>query len=450
MKTTLAPTIHNPQSTIHKMDATFDRLWPICRSITGPGYRESLDILSETMPMERHRFATGQKVFDWTVPKEWLIRDAYLRDPQGKKRADFKVNNVHVVGYSAPRRERMKLSELKPHLHSLPELPKAIPYLTSYYKESWGFCLSHEELLKLPDGEYEVFIDSELKKGHVEIGEAVLPGDSKEEILFSSYLCHPSLANNELSGPLVLVFLYDKIRSMPRRRYTYRFALMPETIGSLCYLSVRGAHLKKNLVAGFQMNCLGGPSHLIYKKSRRGNSLADRATAIVLRDQGKHEIVDFDPSLGSDEQQYCSPGFNLPVGCLMRTMYGRYAEYHTSLDNKEFMTIASLERALEAYEAIVRALEANRVWKNMSPYGEPQLGKRGLYPTLGSQKMLEDGLRGLLWLLNLADCTQDLLAIAERSGQPIQRLSETAEKLASFGLLKEQQSKKSTGKRNEK
>ena len=423
--------------TIKKMEADFDRLWPICRSITGPGYRESLDIFAQRMPMERHRFPTGKKIFDWTVPKEWVVRDAYLRDPQGKKRADFKSCNVHLVGYSTPKRARLKLSELKEHLHSLPELPKAIPYLTSYYKERWGFCLSHEELTSLPDGEYEVFIDSELKDGHVEIGEAVLPGESKEEILFSSYLCHPSLANNELSGPLVLVFLYEKIKAMPRRRYTYRFALMPETIGSLCYLSLRGAHLKKKLAAGFQMTCLGGPSHLIYKKSRRGNTLADRAAALVLRDQGKHEILEFDPSLGSDEQQYGSPGFDLPVGCLMRTMYGRYSEYHTSLDNKEFMTIESLERTLAAYVDLVHALESNRVWVNTSPYGEPQLGKRGLYPTLGSQKMLEDSLRGLLWLLNLADGSQDLLEIAERSGQPLRRLAESAERLSEAGLLKE-------------
>ncbi len=420
-----------------RMEAYFDRLWPICRSILGPGYRQSLDIVSEIMPTERLKFPTGQKVFDWAVPKEWLARDAYLMDPNGRKRADFKRNNLHLVGYSAPFKGRLSLGELRAHLHSLPDLPKAVPYLTSYYKKSWGFCLSHEELLTLPDGEYEVFIDSELKDGHVEIGEAVLPGDTKDEVLFSSYLCHPSLANNELSGPLVLVFLYEKIRSMPRRRFTYRFALMPETIGSLCYLSLRGKHLKKRLAAGFQMTCLGGPSHLIYKKSRQGDSLADRAAAIMLRDQGMHEILDFDPSLGSDEQQYCSPGFDLPVGCLMRTMYGRYAEYHTSLDNKAFMTIASLKRTLEAYENLVHALESNRIWENTAPYGEPQLGKRGLYPTLGSQKTLEESLRGLLWLLNLADSTRDLLAIAERSGHPIKRLAETAERLSAAGLLKE-------------
>ena len=432
---------------LKKMDAAFDRLWPICRSITGPGYRESLDIFAEIMPMERHRFPTGKKIFDWTVPQEWVIRDAYLRDPRGKKRADFKTNNLHVVGYSAPQRARMSLAQLRPHLHSLPELPKAIPYLTSYYKKSWGFCLSHEELSALPKGQYEVLIDSEHKNGQVEIGEAVLPGKTSEEILFSSYLCHPSMANNELSGPLVLTFLYEKIRAMRRRRFTYRFALMPETIGSLCYLSLRGKHLKKRLAAGFQMTCLGGPSHLIYKKSRQGNTLADRAAAIVLRDQGKHEIVDFDPSLGSDEQQYGSPGFDLPVGCLMRTMYARYAEYHTSLDNKKFMTVESLERTLHAYEDLVRALEVNRVWKNTSPYGEPQLGKRGLYPTLGSQKMLDESLRGLLWLLNLADGTRDLLAIAERSGQPIRRLAETAERLKAEGLLKERLTKSAEKKR---
>lgn len=418
-------------------ESYFDRLWPICRSLTGPGYRQSLEILSEIMPTERLKFPTGQKVLDWVVPREWSIRDAYFIDPQGKKHADFKQNNLHILNYSAPFRGTLSFSDLKPHLYSLPDQPEAIPYLTSYYQERWGFCLPHGELISLPEGKYTVFIDSEQKDGHLEVGEAVLPGERKEEILFSSYLCHPSLANNELSGPLVLAFLYQRVKAMPKRRFTYRFVILPETIGAICYLSKRGEHLKKNLLAGYQITCVGDPGKFTYKRSRRGDTLADRAACLLLRGLGPHEVIPFDPSAGSDERQYGSPGFNLPVGSLMRTPYGRYPEYHTSLDNKSFIRFEALEESLEAYAGIVEALEANRVWRNTVARGEPQLGRRGLYPTLGSQKNTGQKTKATLWLLNLADGSRDLLSIAEQSGQPIKMLIQLAEELRQAGLLVE-------------
>ena len=419
----------------NEMEKYFDRLWPICRSITGPGFRDSLAILSELMPMKRLRFATGQKVLDWIVPREWSVRDAYLVDPNGEKRAMFHKNNLHLVSYSIPFKRRLTLAELRPHLHSLPEQPSAIPYLTSYYKDDWGFCLTHNELKSLPEGVYEVFIDTQLTAGAVELGEAMIRGESKDEILFSSYLCHPSMANNELSGPLVLAFLYQRIQALPRRRYTYRFVIAPETIGSICYLSKYGTHLKKRLRAGYQITCAGDRGKFTYKRSRRGNSLADRAACEVLKTEGAHHIVAFDPAIGSDERQYCSPGFDLPVGLLMRTMYATYPEYHTSLDNKSFISFTSLRGILDAYLNIVMALENNIVYKNTVLYGEPQLGRRGLYPALGSRKTMDEKVSAMLWVLNLADGTRDLLAIAEESGLPMKRLVGAAEDLYRAGLL---------------
>ena len=418
------------------LETYFDRLWPICRSITGPGYRESLDILSELMPNERLKFPSGKEVFDWNVPKEWLIRDAYIVGPDGKKYAEFKKNNLHILNYSSPFKGKMPLSDLQEHLHSLPDLPKAVPYMTTYYKERWGFCLSHEERQKLTEGLYEVMIDSELKNGHLEIGEAVILGESNEEILFTSYLCHPSMANNELSGPLVLSFLYREILAMPKRHYTYRFAIVPETIGALCYLSARGDHFIKNLLAGYVITCVGIDSAFTYKRSRRGDSVGDLAAEQVLKDHGKpSQVIPFDPSAGSDERQYCSPGFNLPVGSLMRAMYAQYPEYHTSLDNKSKISFDAMKETVQLYTDIVRVIESNKTWINKISYGEPQLGKRGLYPTLGSQKVTQRKVAQTLWVMNLADGKNDLLSIARISGQPMKELIPIAEELALKGLL---------------
>jgi len=421
---------------IRGLESYFDRLWPICRSITGPGFRESLAILSELVPFKRLRFASAREALDWTVPPEWRARKAYLLDPQGRKRADFSKNNLHLLNFSAPFKGVMPLKDLKKHLYTLPGQPKAIPYLTSYYKRRWGFCMTHEEYLALPEGLYTVVVDTKIKNGYLDIGEAVLPGRSQEEVLFSSYLCHPSLANNELSGPLALAFLYQKIAAMPKRNFTYRFAIMPETIGAVCYLSMRGDHLKRWMTAGYTMTCLADPGHFHYKKSRQGNSLADLTAQIVLKKFGKHTVLDFDPSSGSDERQYCSPGFNLPVGSLLRTPYGRYAEYHTSLDNKKFISFKALRQSVEAYHAIVKRLETREIWKNTVLYGEPQLGKRGLYPMLGSQKAPNHNTARMLWLLNLADGTRDLRQIAEESRQPLAALASMARDLEKAGLIK--------------
>ncbi|MEI7752356.1 MAG: DUF4910 domain-containing protein, partial [Candidatus Omnitrophota bacterium] len=331
---------------------------------------------------------------------------------------------------------RLSFSELRPHLHSLPDLPRAIPYLTTYYKEDWGFCVAHEELKEFPDGMYEVVVDTSLDKGVLEIGEAVIPGESKEEVLFSSYLCHPSLANNELSGPIVMAFLFQKILAMPRRRLTYRFVINPETIGAIGYLKKRGGHFKKRLVAGYQITCVGDPGKFTYKQSRQENSVADRAARVVLKEIGEHRVVKFDPSNGSDERQYCSPGFDLPVGSLMRTMYGEYAEYHTSMDNKSFIQFYAMAQSVDVYFKLVETLEGNRIWKNTSMYGEPQLGRRGLYHSLGSQKSTTLKISALAWTLNLADGSNDCLTISEKSGLPIREIFEAAEALFTVGLLK--------------
>ncbi len=418
-----------------RMEKYFDRLWPICRSITGAGYRESLDILGEIMPTEWMKFESGRKIFDWIVPDEWEVRDAYFVDPHGVKHAHFRVNNLHLVNYSRPFFGTLSLSELLPHLHTIAAQPDAIPYVISYYQDKWGFCLSHRELQSLPEGNYQVVVDTALKPGHVVIGETVLPGSGTQEVLFSTYLCHPSLANNELSGPLVTAFLYERLARFRDRRYTYRFVVLPETIGSICYLDLRGEHLRKHLAAGFQITCVGDRGNFTYKLSRRGNTLADRAARLVLRDRGLHEIVSFDPYIGSDEKQYCSPGFDLPVGSLMRTPYLKYPQYHTSLDNKDFISFDAMAETIDAYADIVLALEHNVTWMGTVQQGQPQLGRRGLYFSNGTPQSVTDRNRAMFWILNLADGQHDLLAIAERSGRPLRSLIALAQELHAAGLL---------------
>lgn len=421
-----------------KLETYFDRLWPLNRSILGPGFRDSLDILSEIMPTERLKFQTGSSVLDWRIPEEWKVNSAYIIRPDGKKIANFDENNLHLVGYSMPFRGELSLTKLKEHLHSIPQLPDAIPYVTSYYERRWGFCISDSELQSLPDGIYTVVVDTELYPGHLEIGEAVLPGQLDEEILFSTYLCHPSMANNELSGPLTMCFLYEAVKNIPNRRYTYRFVITAETIGTIAYLSLRGAHLKEKMIAGYQMTCLGDRGEFTYKKSRIGNSLADRVALAVLKDVENHKVVPFYIS-GSDERQYCSPGFNLSFGSLMRTPYDQYPEYHTSLDNKSFISFEALSGSIEMYTNLVQALENNLVWENLFPYGEPQLGRRGLFATLSSytafSSALDEQQEALFWVLNLADGINDILAIAEISGCRLQHIIEAARILYSSKLL---------------
>ncbi len=426
---------------VERLESYFERLWSINRSIAGPGIRESMDILSEIIPTERLKFDTGSKIFDWTVPNEWVAHEAYFVDPNGVKHAELKNNNLHLMGYSVPFKGTIRLDELCQHLYSLPGQPEAIPYVTSYYKENWGFCISHNEHKNLPDGEYQVYIDSEQYPGAVEIGEAVLCGLSEKEVLFSTYLCHPSMANNELSGPLAMAFLYDCIKGMSKRYYTYRFLLSAETIGTICYLSKRGQHLKDHLAAGYVMTCLGDSGAFTYKLSRRANTVADRAAQIVLRDsQQKFSVIPFNPgsllSGKSDETQYCSPGFNLPVGSLMRTMYGAYPEYHTSLDNKEFISFEALAGSVEMYYSLVKALESNNVWENTVKYCVPQLSPRGLYPSVSRNEPMGMKIDAMLWLLNLADGQHDLLETADKSGHKMEYLASIAEELSAAGLIK--------------
>ncbi len=374
---------------------------------------------------------SGTICYDWTVPPEWNIHDAWIKDSNGNKVVDFKLNNLHILGYSIPVSGNFTFTELEPHLFTLPDQPDIIPYLTSYYKRNWGFCLSHESFLQLDRNEtYEVYIDTTLdEQGSMSIGEAVIKGSLDEEILFSTYICHPSLANNELSGPLVTSFIYHQLKQKEKLRYTYRFIFLPETIGSIYALSQYGDFWKRKLKAGFVVTCIGDPGMFTYKRSRRGNSLPDRAAELILRQTvSEYNIHNFFPS-GSDERQYCSPGFNLPVGSLMRTMYGTYPEYHTSADNRNFISFDAMEESIKKYLEIIELLERNNKYLNKFPYGEPQLGKRGLYPTLGSQKNRNQYVNAIMWILNLSDGEHDLIDISEKSKIPVKDLYAAIESL---------------------
>lgn len=425
------------QDELKLLERYFDRLWPICRSITGNGLRESFKILSEVIPLEVTEIPSGTQVFDWIVPKEWNISDAYIITPTGQRICEFKKNNLHVVSYSVPVNTKMPFAELKRHLYSLPDRPEAIPYMTSYYKEDWGFCISHNELLKLPsEGQYEVVIESELTSGSLTYGEAVLKGSSDREILFSSYLCHPSMANNELSGPLALAFLYKRLAAISDRKYTYRFVIAPETIGVISYLANKGNHLLAHLDAGYVLTCCGDKGGLTYKRSRRGNTLADRVAEHILKFRyPDSRVIDFAIG-GSDERQYCSSGFNLPVGSLMRTPYKEFKEYHTSMDNKQFISFNALKETIDAYEAICFLLELNENYRTTQPWCEPQLGKRGLYPDKGGHLQANvDFTHNLLHFLSYADGQSDLVTIAEKKNICALAFGEVIQQCNLKGLL---------------
>lgn len=416
------------------IDGLLHRLFPLCRSITGDGVRETLRILGETVPMEIVEIPSGTPVFDWEVPYEWNIRDAWIKDAQGNRVVDFTTCNLHVVNYSIPVRQTMTLQELRPYLHALPEQPNAIPYLTTYYKRDWGFCLAQEQLDALSEGEYDVCIDSVLEPGSLTLAECVLPGESEDEILFSTYCCHPSMANNELSGPIMATALYAYLSGLEKRHYTYRFCWVPETIGALAYLHLRGEHLKRQVKAGFQLTCCGDSGAFTYKKVRNPHNIVDRIVLHVLRHTNKeHGVVEFFPT-GSDERQYSSPGFNLPVGSLMRTMYGTNPEYHTSLDNLEFVTADSMLETLEAYINVLYCLEHNVLLENLKPFGEPFLSKYDLYHSLGGQKQQRDYTRKLRYILNFSDGENDLLDIAERLDVPLWGLEGCVSDLQEVGL----------------
>jgi aminopeptidase-like protein len=408
-------------------------LYPICRSITGNGVRQTLAKVGERIPLQVHEVPSGTQVFDWTVPREWNIRDAWIKDPHGKKIVDFQRLNLHILNYSVPVHKKISLAELKDHLFTLPDQPGLVPYRTSYYKEAWGFCLAHDQLLGLEEGEYEVFIDSTLEDGSLTYGECFLPGETEQEVLISCHVCHPSLANDNLSGLAVCTFLAEALSQEPRR-LSYRFVFIPGTIGSITWLA---RNEPSRIIAGLMAANLGDPGHFHYKKTRRGDADIDQAVLQVLRDSGLEYGVEEWVPFGYDERQYNSPGFNLPVGSLTRTPYGRYPEYHTSADNLDLIRPESLAGSLATYLSVMKVLEADRRYLNLNPKGEPQLGRRGLYRMIGGDDHGRQRELALLWVLNLSDGEHGLLSIAERSGMPHEAIQSAAEALLEANLLQE-------------
>jgi aminopeptidase-like protein len=409
-------------------------LYPICRSITGDGIRSTLERIHQRVPLEIYEVPTGTEVFDWTVPKEWNIRDAYIKDATGRRVVDFQRSDLHVLNYSIPVRATMALSELKQHLFTLPEQQDLIPYRTSYYKETWGFCLSHNQMLALGDGDYEVCIDSTLTPGHLTYAECYLPGRSADEVLISTHACHPSLANDNLSGLTVATALAEYLNGRDLR-FSYRFLFVPGTIGAITWLA-RNRENVGRIRHGLVLTGVGDAGRFHYKKSRRGDAEIDLAMAHVLRHQREpSEILEFSP-YGYDERQYCSPGFNLPVGCLMRSVWGTFPEYHTSADNLDFIHPAQLAASLRLCTTVLDVLESNHRYQNLNPFCEPQLGKRNLYRTSGGETIGNE-INARLWVLNFSDGEHSLLDIAERSGLPFSIICDAAELLHQSGLLSE-------------
>lgn len=408
-------------------------LYPICRSITGEGVRETLRAIQKRIPLELYEVSSGTKVFDWTVPQEWNVSDAYIMNRQGKRVVDFKAHNLHLMSYSSPVRKKMPLADLRPHLFTLPDHPEWIPYRTSYYKENWGFCLRHADFERLPDDEYEVVIESTLQAGSLTYGEAYLPGEVSDEILISCHVCHPSLCNDNLSGIAVAVKLAETMATH-QRRYSYRFLFIPGTIGSITWLA-QNERMISRIKHGLVVTGVGDAGDITYKRSRRGDAEIDRAMKHVLEHSGeKYAIVDFSP-YGYDERQYCSPGFNLPVGCFMRTPHGEYSEYHTSADSLDFVKPTSLARSYELCHAVCSLLECNRTYINTNPKCEPQLGRRGLYRTVAGQQEKKIPEMVILWILNLSDGQHSLLDIAMRAEVPFDEVQRAADSLVKGGLL---------------
>lgn len=417
----------SPDSEQEWLDKRFDELWPLTRSITGPGIEKSLEILQQDIPLEIEGVSSGTKVFDWEVPQEWRIYDAQLTGPNGEVYADFNQTNLAVMNYSEPVDTKISLEELDPHLYTNPDVPDATPYATSYYDRDWGFCLPHKTYEDLPEGEYHAYINSEFVDGRLPYGHTILEGQTDEEVLLTSYLCHPSMANNELSGPLVLSLLYNRIKEWEDQYYTYRFVLAPETIGSLCYLSNYGDHLDEYLVSGSVLTCLGGPNEqLSYQFSRKGDSLLDETVTNILN-FGEEQLNTrpFTPINGSDERQYCSPGFNLPVGQFARTVYGDYDGYHNSRDDKDFMTIDSLIDSADTLEKLFKYQEYAGYFFNTKPYGEPMLSNYDLYPSTNAPETRDDStdrivdddrefLNAILRILNYSDGEHRMTAIASK------------------------------------
>ena len=419
-----------------EMHALVRRLYPICRSIAGDGVRETLRILSEIHPISITEVPTGTRAFDWDAPQEWVIRDAYIAAPDGQRIVDFRNHNLHVVNYSVPVRGRFTLEALRPHLFSMPDRPHLIPYRTSYYAPTWGFCLPHALLETLPDQTYDVVIDSELKEGAVTLGEIVIPGETSDEILISTHTCHPSLANDNLSGLAVSLHLAREMASAPRR-YTYRFLYGPGTIGSILWLALN-EEKTRNIRHGLVLTGMGDEGPLTYKRSRLGDKTIDRAAQHVLESSGAAaRFMDYYP-YGYDERQFCSPGFDLPVGRLSRTPHGEYPEYHTSGDTPDFVKPAAMVASFEAARAILDVLERDRLVTSTNPKGEPRLGKRGLYRQVAGQANAKPDELALLWVLAYADGAHSLLDMAIRAKTPFARIEAAARVLEGHDLLTSQ------------
>lgn len=417
----------------HEAWPLMEAMYPICRSITGDGVRRTLDLVQQQLPLERTEVPTGTKAFDWEIPKEWNIRDAYIADGRGRRVVDFRAHSLHVVNYSVPVRRTMTRKELEPHLHSLPDRPDWIPYRTSYYREHWGFCLRHRDLERLGAGPFEVLIDSTLAPGSLTYAECTIPGSTQGEALVYTHTCHPSLANDNLSGIAAAAAVAKELRT-ERPRLTWRVVFGPGTIGSLAWLSRNEQRLKR-IKAGLTVGLLGDEGPLTYKRSRRGDRVTDRAAQHVLpRIARSARLVEFEP-YGYDERQFCSPGFDLPVGRLTRSPNGQYPEYHTSADDLGLLKPECLAESIRAAAGMIAVLDANRTLRNMSPKGEPRLGKRGLYGSVGGTAPGEFE-HALLWVLSYSDGEHDLLAIAERSGMDFGLLARAAAALEDAGLAR--------------
>jgi aminopeptidase-like protein len=415
------------------MVALMRDLYPICRSITGNGTRQSLAIVADRIPMRVHEVPTGTPILDWTVPKEWNIREAYIATRDGRRVVDFADSNLHILQYSRAIDRMLPLAELQQHLHSLPETPDWIPYRTAYFADTWGFCLTQRQRDALTDPEYHVVIDATLEDGSLTYGELVMPGSSEDEVLFSCHSCHPSLANDNLSGIAVATML---ARHIERRthRFTYRFLFIPGMLGSLTWLA-RNEDIVPKVRHGLVLSCLGDPGATTYKKSRRGDAAIDRYVAHVLSHHGSpHRVTPFTP-YGYDERQYCSPGFDMPVGCFMRSPNGTFPEYHTSADNLDFVRAECLVDSLDKLKAIVEVIEGDATYRSLNPKGEPQLGRRGLYGAISGHRDAAAAQMALLWTLNLADGRHTLLDVAERAGMPFAAIREAADRLVAAKLL---------------
>jgi aminopeptidase-like protein len=418
-----------------EMYQLIEKLYPICRSITGNGVRETLEIIKEIIPMKIFEVPSGTQVFDWTIPNEWNIKDAYIENSSGEKIVDFKKSNLHILNYSIPVNKNISLEELKKHIFTLPENPDWIPYRTSYYEENWGFCLTHNQLEALEDDTYHVVIDSTLEKGSLTYGETFLKGEIDDEIILSCYVCHPSMCNDNLSGVALLTIL-AKILKNSTHRYSYRLLFVPETIGTITWLSKNEANLSK-IKYGLVATCLGDKGNSTYKKCQKEDAMIDKIVEKVLKEsRSPYEIIDFYP-LGSDERQFCAPGFDLPIGSLMRTPYHKYPEYHNSADNLDCVTSNALEDTLKKYFKTMIIIENNKIYKNLFSKGEPQLGKRGLYSKIGARNEHSVEKIAMSWILNQSDGKKSLLDISNRSNIDFITIMKSAKKLLKENVLDE-------------